>query len=144
MKNKAFFANILTWLDINHVVLALKLFYLHLNDKIVLQNIWICSNKTTFVIFRSYFLSHNRNLSSWSYSWIKPLASRLVDPIPVSWFSLADFGELNLYSESSERGVFAQGAACRSWPRKQTGWISLDPSSISSLCAMLHFICNNT
>jgi len=83
---------------INHVVLMLKFFYWHLHDNIFVQNKRICSNQTTFVTFGSYFQSHNRNLSLWSYSWIKPLSSRFVVPIPVSWFSLADFGELNPYT----------------------------------------------
>ena len=78
-----------------------EFFNWHLNDNIFIQNIRICLTPTTFVIFGSHFQSHNMNLSSWSYSWIKPLASRLVDPIPVSWFSLADFGELNPYSEGA-------------------------------------------
>ena len=95
MKNEVFLPIFLHNLMLNHVVMTQKFFNWHLNDNIFIQNVRICPSQTTFVIFGSYFQSHNMNLSSWSYSWIKPLASRLVDPIPVSWFSLADFGELN-------------------------------------------------
>ena len=97
MKNQVFLLIILHNLMLNHVVMTQKFFNWHLNDNIFIQNVRICPSQTTFVIFGSYFQSHNMNLSSWSYSWIKPLASRLVDPIPLSWFSLADFGELNPY-----------------------------------------------